>query len=78
MLGLPKIFTSRGLRPMELENKLKEVHTRALEQAIAKVVTDATGWDYACTIKLIDYVNTGTAEVKLTLETTDWLMPKND
>ncbi|MBL1176026.1 hypothetical protein [Pantanalinema sp. GBBB05] len=63
---------------MELENKLKEVHTKALEQAIAKVVTDATGWEYACTIRTIEYVNTGTAEVKLTLETTDWLMPKTD
>lgn len=63
---------------MELENKLKEVNTKALEQAIAKVVTDATGWDYACTIRAIEYVHTGTAEVKLTLETTDWLMPKTD
>ncbi len=63
---------------MELENKLKEVNTRALEAAIAKVVTEATGWDYACTIRNIQYVNTGTAEFSLTLETTDWLMPKQD
>jgi hypothetical protein len=63
---------------MELENKLKEVNTRALEQAIAKVVTEATGWDYACTIRNIQYVNTGTAEFSLTFETTDWLMPKTD
>lgn len=63
---------------MELENKLKEVNTKALEQAIAKVVTDATGWEYACTVKSIEYVNTGHAEFHITLETTDWLMPKND
>ena len=63
---------------METENRLKEVNTRALEQAIAKVVTDATGWDYSCRITLIEYVNTGTAEIKLTLDTTDWLMPKQD
>ncbi len=63
---------------MEMENKLKEVNTKALEQAIAKVVTDATGWEYACTFKAIDYVNTGHAEVRLILETTDWLMPKQD
>jgi hypothetical protein len=63
---------------MELENKLKEVDTRTLEQAIAKVITDATGWNYACTIKNIHYENTGMAEVRLTLETSDWLMPKQD
>ncbi|NJP09779.1 MAG: hypothetical protein HC866_10070 [Leptolyngbyaceae cyanobacterium RU_5_1] len=63
---------------MELENKLKEVNTRSLEQAIAKVVTEASGWDYSCTITSIEYVNTGTAEFKLTVETTDWLMPKQD
>ena len=63
---------------METENRLKELNTKALEQAIAEVVTNATGWDYACTVKLIEYVNTGHAEVKLILETTDWLMPKTD
>lgn len=63
---------------MELENKLKEVNTRLLETEIAKVVTEATGWEYTCTIKSIQYVNTGEAELKLTLETTDWLMPKTD
>ncbi|MDX2228654.1 MAG: hypothetical protein NW220_03390 [Leptolyngbyaceae cyanobacterium bins.349] len=74
----PTLYTTRTDDLMELENKLKEVNTRALEQAIAKVVTEATGWDYACTIRNIQYVNTGTAEFSLTLETTDWLMPKND
>lgn len=69
-------LTQEGI--MELENKLKEVNTKALEQAIAKVITDATGWEYDCTFKVIEYVNTGTAEVKLVLETTDWLMPKQD
>lgn len=46
--------------------------------AIAKVITNATGWEYDCTFKVIEYVNTGTAEGKLMLETTVWLMPKQD
>jgi hypothetical protein len=63
---------------MATENKLKEVNTRSLEEEIAKVVSEATGWTYTCRINAIEYVNTGTAEIKITLDTSDWLMPKYD
>lgn len=56
-----------------LENKLKEVDTKALEAAIAKIVTDATGWKYSCGITSIKYLTIGEAEITLALKTADWM-----
>jgi len=56
-----------------LEDKLKEVNTKALEVAIAKTVTDATGWEYSCGITSVKYLRNGEAEITLTLKTSDWL-----
>ena len=56
-----------------LEDKLKEVNTKALEAAIAKTMTDATGWEYRCGITSVKYLGTGEAEITLTLKTSDWL-----
>ncbi len=58
---------------MDAHEKLKKVETAAMEAAIAKVVTDATGWDYTCNIAEIEYGELGRAQLKLTLETSEWL-----
>jgi hypothetical protein len=58
---------------MDAHEKLKKVETAALEEAIAKLVSDATGWKYSCNISEIEYGELGRAQLKLTLETSDWL-----
>lgn len=58
---------------MDAHEKLKKIDADALQQAIAKIVSDATGWTYDCTISSIEYGELGRAHVKLTLETSDWL-----
>ena len=58
---------------MDAHEKLKKVETQALEQAIAQLVSEATGWTYSCNISSIDYGELGRAELKLTLETSEWL-----
>ncbi|WP_421655373.1 hypothetical protein [Leptothermofonsia sp. ETS-13] len=58
---------------MDAHEKLKKVETAALEEAIAKIVSEATGWQYSCTISEIEYGELGRAQLKLTLETSEWL-----
>lgn len=58
---------------MDSNSKLKAVNTKELEDAIAKVVSDMTGWDYSCTVNAVEYGNVGDAEMKLVLKTSDWL-----
>jgi len=58
---------------MDAHEKLKKVDTATLEQAIAQVVSDATGWKYTCNVAEIEYGELGKAQVKLTLETSEWL-----
>lgn len=58
---------------MDAHERLKKVDTEALEQAIAKVVSDATGWKYSCNVGAIEYGELGRAQVTLTLETSEWL-----
>jgi hypothetical protein len=55
------------------DNKLKEIEVKALEEAIAKAVSDLTGWNYGCSIKSVQYNDVGVAELDLTLDTSDWL-----
>jgi hypothetical protein len=54
-------------------NKLKEIEVKAIEQAIAKAITELTGWNYDCSIKSVQYNDAGIAELNLTLDTSDWL-----
>jgi hypothetical protein len=58
---------------MDSNIKLKGVDTRTLEAAIEKIVTEATGWDYTCTIKEIQYLDLGDSQLTLILRTSDWL-----
>ncbi len=58
---------------MDAHEKLKKVDTALLEAAIAQVVSDATGWKYTCNIGSVEYGELGRAQVKLTLETSEWL-----
>ncbi|MGA7937259.1 MAG: hypothetical protein WCA35_27150 [Kovacikia sp.] len=58
---------------MDAHEKLKKVDTAALEQAISQVVSDATGWKYTCNVSEIEYGELGKAQVKLVLETSEWL-----
>lgn len=62
---------------MDSNVKLKAVDTKTLETAIEKIVTDATGWEYTCMIKEIQYLELGDAQITLSLRTTDWLKPAN-
>lgn len=55
------------------DNKLKEIEVKALEQAIAKAISELTGWNYDCSIKSVQYNDVGVAELNLTLDTSDWL-----
>lgn len=60
---------------MDAHEKLKKIETAKLEEAIAKIVSEATGWQYSCNIGEIEYGELGRAQVKLTLETSEWLNP---
>ena len=60
---------------MDSNIKLKGVDTRTLEAAIEKIVIEATGWDYTCTIKEIQYLDLGDSQMTLILRTSDWLKP---
>lgn len=63
---------------MDSNIKLKGVNTRTLEEAIEKIVTEATGWDYTCAIKEIQYQDLGDAQLTLVLRTSDWLKPATE
>jgi hypothetical protein len=58
---------------MDSNIKLKAVNTKELEDAIARIVTELTGWDYTCTINTVQYGNVGDAEITLLVKTSDWL-----
>jgi hypothetical protein len=58
---------------MDSNIKLKGVDTRTLEAAIEKIVTEATGWEYTCAIKEIQYLDLGDSQLTLVLRTSDWL-----
>jgi len=60
---------------MDPNIRLKAVDTRSLEVAIEKIVSDATGWEYSCNIKDVDYLELGEAQITLSLKTSDWLKP---
>jgi hypothetical protein len=60
---------------MDSNIKLKAVDTRSLEQAIETIVSQATGWEYTCLIKHIEYKELGEAEITLSVRTSDWLKP---
>lgn len=60
---------------MDSNIKLKGVDTRTLEAAIEQIVTQATGWEYTCAIKEIQYLDLGDSQVTLILRTSDWLKP---
>jgi hypothetical protein len=62
---------------MDPHIKLKAVDTRSLETALEKIVSEATGWEYTCTIKEVQYLELGDAQLTLTLKTSDWLKPEN-
>ena len=58
---------------MDAHERLKKIETEVMEQAIAQWVSEKTGWRYTCNIGGIEYGDLGRAQVKLTLETLDWL-----
>lgn len=58
---------------MDAHERLKKVETAKLEAAIAKIVSEATGWQYTCNVSQVEYGELGRANLKLTLETSEWL-----
>jgi hypothetical protein len=58
---------------MDAHERLKKVDTAKLEAAIAKIVSEATGWQYTCNVSQVEYGELGRANLKLTLETSEWL-----
>ncbi|QZZ20956.1 hypothetical protein J5X98_00080 [Leptothermofonsia sichuanensis E412] len=58
---------------MDAHERLKTVETAKLEAAIAQIVSEATGWQYSCNISEIEYGELGRANLKVTLETSEWL-----
>ncbi len=51
-----------------LQNKLKSVSIGALENAIAKVVSDMVGEDYKCTISEVKYTLFSGADLHVKIE----------
>ncbi|MBW4522747.1 MAG: hypothetical protein KME16_24160 [Scytolyngbya sp. HA4215-MV1] len=58
---------------MDAHERLKKIETEVLERAISQWISETTGWKYTCNIAGIEYGELGRAQVKLTLETLDWL-----